>query len=269
MIDLATANMRELVTFFNHNQDEQRVESFPSLAAGRAACEPLMEDAWLRANFGVTYCANKTGCGIRLSEKGVHVHHRTDGTQHKRRMFRCNACGDEFGPFLPKGKGMNPQFHSMTMQQLVRYYNENAYDGRSVVTRFSTHEVAVKRCAALKRKIDARLAAPVPDLILEAERASKAKPKKALPAKKKKAAPKKKASPAKAVASSWEDDDVRAKRAQRSAVEVDGERYGSVKKAYEALGLPLAGHVKFRQELKEKGKLQRDGRKWKIVPLNY
>lgn len=71
------------------------------------------------------------------------------------------------------------------------------------------------------------------------------------------------------IAKSWEDPKVAAKRAQRSGVEVDGEYYGSVHKAYIALGLDLKDHIQFRMLLKENGKAKVEGRKWKIVPINY
>lgn len=73
-----------------------------------------------------------------------------------------------------------------------------------------------------------------------------------------------------AISESWNDNEVRAKRRQRSAVEVGGERYRSVKAAFEALSLPLEKHIAFRIRLKEKGSLQSAfGHDWKIIPLNY
>jgi hypothetical protein len=74
------------------------------------------------------------------------------------------------------------------------------------------------------------------------------------------------------IAKSWEDPEVAAKRAQRHGVEVTvdgGEKlyFGSVRKAYVQLGLPLSGHIKFRMHLKENGKVKENGRSWKVVPL--
>lgn len=71
------------------------------------------------------------------------------------------------------------------------------------------------------------------------------------------------------IAATWVDEDVAAKRKQRSAVEVDGLLYRSTRAAYVELGLPLNDHIQFRMMLKEKGSLEVDGRKWKIIPLNY
>jgi len=71
------------------------------------------------------------------------------------------------------------------------------------------------------------------------------------------------------IAKSWTDEKVKAKRRQRSAVEVDGVQYRSVKKAFDALGLPLKEHISFRIALKEAGETRCYDRNWKIVPLNY
>jgi hypothetical protein len=71
------------------------------------------------------------------------------------------------------------------------------------------------------------------------------------------------------VAASWTNPDIAAKRAQRSAVEVDGEAFRSVRQAFAQLGLPMKEHINFRMLLKEHGQLNDYGRSWKIVPLNY
>lgn len=68
---------------------------------------------------------------------------------------------------------------------------------------------------------------------------------------------------------SWKIPEVRTARCERSAVDVDGETYRSVRAAFEALGLPISKHIAFRMELKEKGKLHAFGHEWEIVPLNY
>lgn len=67
------------------------------------------------------------------------------------------------------------------------------------------------------------------------------------------------------VAKSWLDPEVKAKRAQRNGVRVDGVEYKSVTKAFEALELPLKMHVKFRMELKAAGKLEEFGHTWEII----
>lgn len=68
---------------------------------------------------------------------------------------------------------------------------------------------------------------------------------------------------------SWKIPEVRTARCERSAVDVDGETYRSVRAAFESLGLPISKHIAFRMELKEKGKLHAFGHEWEIVPLNY
>lgn len=62
-----------------------------------------------------------------------------------------------------------------------------------------------------------------------------------------------------AIAQSWEDPNVRAARAERTHVKVNGVEYPSVRKAFEALGLPDSKHIKFRMELKSVGKLAFEG----------
>lgn len=57
----------------------------------------------------------------------------------------------------------------------------------------------------------------------------------------------------KAVAKSWKDSDIAARRANKEHVVVAGQgEFRSVKQAFENLGLPVGQHAKFRLELKEK-----------------
>lgn len=84
--------------------------------------------------------------------------------------------------------------------------------------------------------------------------------------------PKQSATRSEGIARSWTDPKVAAKRSERHGVEVKpkGEPwmyFGSVRKAYLELGLPLSGHIKFRIHLKEKKTLKENGRTWKVVPL--
>lgn len=58
------------------------------------------------------------------------------------------------------------------------------------------------------------------------------------------------------IAASWADPDVAERRATRHAVKVDGESvYGSFRKAFVALGLPLNKHITLRGTLKAEGVL--------------
>lgn len=55
------------------------------------------------------------------------------------------------------------------------------------------------------------------------------------------------------VAASWKKPETRARRLTRNAVECDGVEYGSLFKAFCALGLPESKHIKFRVALKVSG----------------
>lgn len=69
-----------------------------------------------------------------------------------------------------------------------------------------------------------------------------------------------------AVAASWADPQVAAARAQRHAVVVAGERYKSVRKAFEALGLDLKQHGKVRAQLVKDGKVTFAEHKFALAP---
>lgn len=71
------------------------------------------------------------------------------------------------------------------------------------------------------------------------------------------------------IARSWTIPEVAAKRAQRSAVKVDGVWYKSVAEAFRALELPMKMHIAFRMDLKAADELEAFGHNWEIVPLNY
>lgn len=66
-------------------------------------------------------------------------------------------------------------------------------------------------------------------------------------------------------AESWADPAVRAARATRHAVRVDGVLYRSVAHAFEQLGLPMSKHIAFRGQLKAAGKLDAFGRAWEVM----
>lgn len=71
-----------------------------------------------------------------------------------------------------------------------------------------------------------------------------------------------------AVAKSWKDPKVKAARSARHSVKVNGKEYKSVKAAFDALGLPLTGVIKFRMELKAaKNGLTAHGMKWLAVEV--
>lgn len=68
-----------------------------------------------------------------------------------------------------------------------------------------------------------------------------------------------------AVAETWKDPEVKAKRSQRHKVRVDGKEYRSVRAAFLAFGLPMAKHIKFRMELKAEGQLNAFGHHWEVI----
>lgn len=115
------------------------------------------------------------------------------------------------------------------MPALVAFYNETS--GKKAVTKFADIATARKRCLALLPK--------------EAKDPKAAKPK----AEKTKAE-KTAADRSAAIAASWLRPEVAAKRIERTGVKVGGEIYGSVRKAFVALGLSLGTHIRFRMALK-------------------
>lgn len=68
-----------------------------------------------------------------------------------------------------------------------------------------------------------------------------------------------------AITKSWQDPEIRTRRATKNKVRVDGATYKSVRAAYVALGLPLKEHVKFRALLKEHGQATNHGMHWSII----
>lgn len=139
-----------------------------------------------------------------------------------------------------------------TMKELLAFYNENA---EKPVKRFADRKTAERRVSALMEEMDGPEVF-TPDapargkVVVEAPRAASA-------------------TRSEAIARSWEDEETRAARSQRSAVEVDGHYYGSVRKAFIALDLPMKLHIAFRGELKAAGELDAYDHHWEIVPLNY
>jgi hypothetical protein len=68
-----------------------------------------------------------------------------------------------------------------------------------------------------------------------------------------------------AIAKTWQDEAVKAKRITRNGVKVDGKIYRSVRQAFVELDLPLKMHIKFRMELKEAQSLEWADKKWEII----
>lgn len=71
-----------------------------------------------------------------------------------------------------------------------------------------------------------------------------------------------------AVAATWQDANIAARRKERSAVEVKGHgEFRSVKAAFDALELPLGKHITFRLRLKQEGSslFVHDGKKYEFT----
>lgn len=121
-------------------------------------------------------------------------------------------------------------------KDLVAKYNE--LTGKSI-KKFSSRAAGEKQVlAALQSKVK-KEAASTP-----AAKASAKKP-----------ASKPAADRSAAIASTWKDPVVAAKRAERTHVKVGSTLYRSVKAAFEDLKLPLSKHIKFRIELKQHAQL--------------
>lgn len=77
---------------------------------------------------------------------------------------------------------------------------------------------------------------------------------------------------AEAVSKTWEDPEIRAKRIERTHVEVTGgklksaQTYDSVRKAFLALNLPMAKHIKLRMAMKAAGSAMMDTYTFTAVP---
>ena len=159
-----------------------------------------------------------------------------------------------------------------TMAQLIAFYNER--NPEKPVKRFADRKTAEKRVSVLLAAAPvvetvAAIEAPINETDSTQENAEMAKTKqKAAKAKVKKTKePKAPADRSAAVKSSWSDAKVAAARSTHNKVKVGGEVYGSVRKAFAALGLPDVKHIKFRGELKRAGKLtfEHDGKKFNFT----
>lgn len=134
-----------------------------------------------------------------------------------------------------------------TTAELLAFYNEHA---NKPVARFSDRKTAERRVNEL----------------LAAIKFSKPSPKKAAALAEAPANPDRGA----AIAASWKDKAVAARRAQRNGVRVTDPRggegnYKSVREAFVVLALPLGQHIKFRGALKQAGKGEFQGHKFKLL----
>lgn len=144
---------------------------------------------------------------------------------------------------------------NLTGPQLVEAYNK--LTGQNI-KKFADRKTAERRWAEA-------LAAAAEKVAAQPAKADK--PAKAPKAPKAEKTPKEPADRAAAIAASWTDPEVAAKRAQRSHVKVAGTEYKSVREAFKALGLPDSKHIKFRMELKasESGRKNFEGHTFVLV----
>lgn len=144
-----------------------------------------------------------------------------------------------------------------TTKALIEFYNSKT--GKSI-KKFSSRAAGEKQCAALLDKDDGTkrpanpLSAQVESLV---KHNTSARTESAKPASK--------VSRSKAIAASWSDPATCAARSEKHHVMVGAVEYRSVKDAFEKLGLPLGKHIKFRAELKAKGKHTLDGHVFTVV----
>jgi len=141
------------------------------------------------------------------------------------------------------------QIADMTTAEILAEYN--LLTGNSV-KRFAS------RTAAERRLIQARADhEPGPDVRPSDLRASVAEATAAA-----------RSAQAEGVAKSWHDPAVRAARAQRNGVEVDGVEYKSTAAAFRALSLPFNKHVAFRGKLKAAGTLEFEDHTFRVLPVH-
>lgn len=184
-------------------------------------------------------------------------------------------------------------YNEMTIKQLVAAYNAMAAElDENTVLRFSTKAAGIKRCKQLEK----RLAKPKPSVEqLEAvnPEASGARcphcgvkltngytehdPSEGMKHEvrvyacmrcDKEFGPKIKGhsiNRSAAIAQSWTDPEVKAKRSERHAVRVGKQEFRSVRQAFVELKLPLNEHIKFRMQLKAAGKLNAYGHNWLVI----
>lgn len=129
---------------------------------------------------------------------------------------------------------------------LLAFYNSHVErfggEGAAQVTKFKDRQTTMLRAVTLAEKI---VAAP------DAAPAGKA-------AKPPVTADERSA----AIASTWSDPEVRARRAARHPVSVGGVVHKSVMKAFTALGLDPKGHLKVRADIVSKGQAEFEGHKF-------
>jgi capsule polysaccharide export protein KpsE/RkpR len=196
-------------------------------------------------------------------------------------------------PLLRIGTDMKTNEISATKTaDLIAFYNKNV-PAEKAVAKFTNRATAEKRIAALVASLQEKTAAKVKAAAtVEQLPAKPAKPAN-VKAAAKTAAPKSaeletaiealkasaeaavkvRKSNAAGISASWADPEVRDARLTRQGVAVvvggKASQYNSTKAAFEALGLPISKHIRFRMKLKEAGKLafEHDGKSYAFAIL--
>lgn len=140
------------------------------------------------------------------------------------------------------------QISDMTTAEILAEFNLLTNGN---VKRFASRTAAERRLAHARENHE-----PVPDVKPSDLRASIAEATAAA-----------RSAQAEGVAKSWHDPAVRAARAQRNGVEVNGVEYKSTAAAFRALRLPFNKHVAFRGKLKAAGALEFEGHAFRVLPV--
>lgn len=150
-------------------------------------------------------------------------------------------------------------------KELVEFYNEHA---DKPVKKFSDRKTAERRVSELLEELEGHKVVVIGPEDFDDDFPSEYDAPTSVPMKPRKGKTTS-LTRSEAIAKSWTVPETAEKRSQRSAVEVDGQVYRSVRAAFEALGLPMKHHIPFRMDLKAAGTSTDFGHKWKIIPLNY
>jgi len=144
---------------------------------------------------------------------------------------------------------MQPQlnFESMSGPELVEWYNKHAH---KPVTKFASRAKGIDRCWKLldAMRFDAPDEQQETATMNEETQINTPDPDRSA-----------------AMATSWQDPEVRAKRAARHAITVNGETYKSMYKAFEVLGLDLKDHAKVRMQCVQNGTVEYEGHTFKLA----
>lgn len=145
------------------------------------------------------------------------------------------------------------ELEAMSSKELVALYNEYA---AKEVNKFADRKTAINRTYDMLPLAVVEQKHPVTVVRMGKKVEQVATPKVAAKVAPKTKPVKKEATDrSAAIAKTWTDPKVAAKRAERTHVKASGTVYRSVKEAFEQLGLPLSKHIKFRMQLKQVAEL--------------